>query len=50
MGIVTSATSDTVKFIHSTSGHNKGVVETPIDAYYISRYLKTIRVFPLNEE
>ena len=50
MGIVTSATSDTVKFIHSTSGHNKGVVETPMDAYYISRYIKTIRVFPQNEK
>ena len=45
MGIVTSAADSAVKFIHSTSGHNKGVVETPMDGYYLSRYMKTIRVF-----
>jgi len=48
MGIVTSVADSAVKFIHSTSGNNKGVVETPIDAYYLSRYIKTIRVFPQN--
>jgi len=47
MGIVTSV-SGKVKFIHSTSGKNKGVVETPMDGYYLSRYLKTISVFPQN--
>ena len=50
MGIVTSAAGDSIKFIHSTSGGNKGVVETPMAGYYISRYMKTIRVFPQNDK
>jgi lipoprotein Spr len=48
MGIITSNYRDTVKFIHSTSGKGYGVVETPFEAYYKSRYLKTIRVFKQN--
>jgi len=50
MGIVVSPANSAVKFIHSTSGNNKGVVVTPMDAYYIGRYIKTIRVFPQNEK
>ncbi|WP_295793758.1 NlpC/P60 family protein [Mucilaginibacter sp.] len=48
MGIVTSAAGSAVKFIHSTSGKNKGVVETAMDGYYLSRYIKTISIFPQN--
>jgi cell wall-associated NlpC family hydrolase len=50
MGIIISPPGDSVKFIHSTSGHNKGVVETAMDKYYTSRYIKTIRVFAENDK
>ena len=45
MGIVVSNT-DTLRFIHSTSGKLHGVTITPLSRYYQSRYVKTIRVFP----
>lgn len=44
MGIVV-ATADTIKFIHSTSGKAYGVTVTPLNSYYMGRYVKTIRVF-----
>lgn len=51
MGIITSPPASSLKFIHSTSGNdNEGVVETPMDGYYLSRYIKTIRVFPQNKK
>ena len=50
MGIITSYPGDTIKFIHSTSGKAKGVVETVFEGYYIPRYIKTIRVFPQNDK
>jgi cell wall-associated NlpC family hydrolase len=46
MGIVESIKSDTLHFIHSTSGKQKGVVITPLGKYYRSRFVKVIRVFP----
>ncbi|MBC7873619.1 MAG: C40 family peptidase [Ferruginibacter sp.] len=46
MGIVESINDDTVNFIHSTSGKAKGVVITPFENYYRSRFVKVIRVFP----
>ena len=49
MGIITTLPGEDVKFIHSTSGKQDGVTETPLNAYYIGRYVKTIRVFPQNQ-
>ena len=46
MGIVESVTDDKLYFIHSTSGKAKGVVITPFENYYRSRFVKVIRVFP----
>ena len=45
MGIVV-ANSDTLQFIHSTSGKANGVTITPLNAYYQGRYVKTVRIFP----
>jgi cell wall-associated NlpC family hydrolase len=45
MGIVVDNT-DTLRFIHSTSGKQYGVTITPLSNYYKSRYVKTIRIFP----
>jgi len=49
MGIITTGPGEDVKFIHSTSGKQDGVTETLLNAYYIGRYVKTIRVFPQNQ-
>ena len=46
MGIVESVSEDQLHFIHSTSGKGKGVVITPFENYYRSRFVKVIRVFP----
>ncbi len=45
MGIIESATDDTLRFIHSTSGKAKGVVISPLGDYYKKRFVKIIRVF-----
>ena len=45
MGIVVS-NSDTLRFIHSTSGKQHGVTITPLSNYYKKRYVKTVRIFP----
>ena len=46
MGIIVSpAASDTVKFIHSTSGKAKGVTETPLSRGYVERFVKVLRIF-----
>lgn len=47
MGIVISNT-DTLRFIHSTSGKAMSVTITPLNSYYMGRFVKTIRVFPQN--
>jgi cell wall-associated NlpC family hydrolase len=47
MGIIVS-NSDTLRFIHSTSGKAMSVTITPLNKYYLNRYVKTIRVFPQN--
>jgi cell wall-associated NlpC family hydrolase len=46
MGLVISNEMGEVNFIHSSSGKNYGVIITPLNAYYRSRYMKTIRIFP----
>lgn len=45
MGIVVNNT-DSLRFIHSTSGKQYGVTITPLNDYYKGRYVKTIRIFP----
>lgn len=45
MGIVENIKNDTLYFIHSTSGRMKGVIITPFDNYYQSRFVKVNRVF-----
>lgn len=47
MGIISSTPSEPLRFVHSTSGKSKGVVETDFyTPYYEARYIKTIRIFP----
>lgn len=45
MGIVVD-NSDSLRFIHSSSGKAYGVVVTPLNSYYQKRFVKVIRVFP----
>jgi cell wall-associated NlpC family hydrolase len=45
MGIIVSG-KDSIQFIHSTSGKAYGVTVTPLNNYYLSRFVKTIRIFP----
>jgi len=49
MGLVVSNT-DTLRFIHSTSGKAMGVTITPLNEYYVSRFVKTLRIFPQNDK
>lgn len=44
MGIVTENT-DTLRFIHSTSGKKYGVTITALNEYYLRRFVKVIRLF-----
>ncbi|MEO6584384.1 MAG: NlpC/P60 family protein, partial [Ferruginibacter sp.] len=44
MGIVTQ-NSDSLKFIHSTSGRKYGVTETPFNKYYQGRFVKIIDIY-----
>lgn len=46
MGIITNNTDGAIQFIHSSSGKAKGVVITPLENYYRSRFVKINRVFP----
>lgn len=46
MGIVEHPASDTLRFIHSSSGKANGVVITELGDYYKSRFVKVIRIFP----
>ena len=48
MGIIVSNTNGKVSFIHSSSGKANGVTVTPLENYYKTRYVKTIRVFKQN--
>jgi cell wall-associated NlpC family hydrolase len=48
MGIVVSNT-DTLKFIHSTSGRTYGVTISPLSNYYKGRFVKTLRLFKEND-
>ena len=46
MGIIESKKEGLLYFIHASSGKGKGVVITPFEKYYRSRFVKVIRVFP----
>ena len=45
MGIIESKKDQLLYFIHASSGKAKGVVITPLENYYRSRFVKVIRVF-----
>ena len=45
MGFIESRKDSTLYFIHSSSGKANGVVITPLERYYKSRFVKVIRVF-----
>ena len=46
IGIVISNVNDSIEFIHSSSGKANGVVITGLNKYYMSRYIKTVRLLP----
>ncbi|HEX8332527.1 MAG TPA: C40 family peptidase [Segetibacter sp.] len=45
MGIIIKADGTTIDFIHSSSGKANGVVVTPLNGYYMGRFMKVVRVF-----
>lgn len=47
MGLVVS-NSDTLQFIHATSGKAMGVTITPLNGYYQKRFVRVTRIFPQN--
>lgn len=49
MGIITSAEDKNYQFIHSSSGKANGVTITPLNPYYMGRFIKVIRVFKQND-
>jgi cell wall-associated NlpC family hydrolase len=48
MGLITES-RDTLRFIHATSGKAMSVTTTPLSKYYMSRFVKVIRIFPQND-
>jgi cell wall-associated NlpC family hydrolase len=50
LGIVVSNNNGNIEFIHSTSGKQYGVTITSLSNYYISRYVRTARIFGMNEK
>lgn len=44
IGIVTASEKGHVNFIHSSSGAAFSVVVSPLDTYYMSRFVKVIRI------
>jgi cell wall-associated NlpC family hydrolase len=49
MGLITSNNGGKIEFIHSTSGKAYSVTVTPLNDYYMSRFVKCIRIFPQND-
>ena len=47
MGIVTDNPDGHVAFIHSSSGHKRGVHISELQDYYKTHLVKIIRIFPL---
>ena len=50
MGLIVSNNNKELQFIHSSSGKAYGVTITPLNAYYKSRFVKVIRIFPQNDQ
>jgi cell wall-associated NlpC family hydrolase len=50
MGIVTGNEDGEVSFIHSSSGHARGVHMSTLKGYYKIRLVKIIRIFPLSPD
>lgn len=48
MGIVTDNPDGHLSFIHSSSGHKRGVHISELQGYYKIRLVKIIRIFPLS--
>jgi len=46
MGIVTDNPDGHLSFIHSSSGHKRGVHISELQGYYKTRLVKVIRIFP----
>lgn len=44
MGIIFSNENGDVQFIHSSSGKANGVVVTPLNTYYMGRFMKVVRI------
>lgn len=44
MGIITENVNREISFIHSTSGKANGVTITPLNSYYLKRFVKIIRI------
>ncbi len=49
MGIISSVDANGLSFIHSSSGKANGVTITPLNDYYMGRFMKVIRIFPQND-
>jgi len=49
MGIITNNSNHLFEFIHSTSGKANGVTITPLNGYYMGRFMKVIRIFTQND-
>ena len=47
MGIVTENPDGHLSFIHSSSGHKRGVHISELQGYYKNRLVKIIRIFPI---
>lgn len=45
MGIITDNDNGRVKFIHSASGGNRGVMISDMSQYFFTRFVKVVRVF-----
>jgi cell wall-associated NlpC family hydrolase len=45
MGIITQNDNGRIKFIHSASGNNRGVMISELSTYFVIRFVKVIRVF-----
>ena len=44
MGIITENENDTIKFLHSATSRNVGVIESSLAGYYRKHFVKVIRI------
>ncbi|CAM3805901.1 C40 family peptidase [Mucilaginibacter galii] len=50
MGILVAQPGMPLSFLHATSGKAYGVTQTPLNTYYMGRYMKTLRIFHQNDK